>query len=156
MGRAAIVLAITLVSTPAWGQQRVKMSPKDIQKYGLKASVENTYAVYTFMEYKKLRLDLTRLQAVTKKLGLLEAKIPLLETKLKAVGKQAGTLKQDLQGCLKSRKRVTEKWKKCDLAHNLCQAGQWKPWVITAASIAVAIVGISLGAYYGDRYRKAK
>lgn len=156
MGRFAVILAIMLAPALAWGQHRVKVETKDVQKYSLPASLDSTYMIYTFVEYKALRLDLSRLEALSKKLGLLTKKIGLQETAIKLVNKRAATLQTDLKACVASRKRVTDKWKKCDLSNRLCQAGNWKPWLITAVAAAVAVVGISLGGYYGWKYSKVK
>lgn len=154
MGRVIAVGLIIFGATSTWAQKRVPMTSDDVRRFQLSPSLDNTYAVFTFSEYKKLRIDLSKLKIAADKLRIVEKQLTLTREQLKRTEEKAVTLAADLKSCGVSRKRITEKWSKCDLENRLCNAGSWKPWVITAVSIAVGIAGAIVGAYYGIKYRK--
>lgn len=160
MARFALIVIIVLTSLfvpfSVGAQHRVKMGSGDIAKYSLPKSLDSTYMLYTFLEYKKLQLDLAKLRIAANKLLFMESKVKALMVEVEATKTKAETLQKDLNDCLKSRKRLTKKWSGCDLKYRMCQAGSWKPWAITAAAIVVGIVGASLGGYYGWKYSKVK
>lgn len=153
MGRV-IAIGLILFSATAWAQKRVSMTSDDVRRFQLSPSLDNTYAVFTFSEYKKLRIDLSKLKVAADKLGIVEKQLSLTREQLKKTEEKAATLVTDLKSCEASRKRITKKWSTCDLENRLCNAGSWKPWVITAISIAVGIAGAIVGAYYGIKYKK--
>jgi hypothetical protein len=157
---AVVILTFTTILAmcphEAQAQHKTKVETEDVKKYKLPPSIQDIYMVYTFQEYKKVLASEKKLKRLKEKTQELGKAINLLKVKADAHKKQLKTYGKEVKQCKDSRKRITEKWKKCDLNYQLCKAGSWKPWVITAASILVAIVGTSLAGYYGYKYKKAK
>lgn len=150
----ALLVCLSPVTTQA--QHKARLDPETIQRDNLPPSLDGIYVVYSFEEYKENLVDEARVKGLTKKVELLQKKGKLLKLQLTKLEEKASTLEKDLKSVEASRKRVTGKWKKCDISNRLCQAGSWKPWIIAAAALVVGVVGASVGVYYGWKYSKTK
>jgi len=159
MGRLAAIIAFLVAfftGSIAWPQHKVTLTKEEVKKYKLPESSKDTYMVYSFKEYKGLKKDLKKLESFNKQIKLLQDENKILQENISKSKKIKLTLEADLNSCVKSRKRLFDKWEDCDEKLQYCKAGSWKPWIYTAVAAAVAVVGTSLAVYYGYKYNKAK
>lgn len=146
-------LLILLFSFPAYGQTVVKISKEDQKKYGLKKTVNDKYLIYTHEETKKIRKTEDSLASCKKARADLASKILKRDAQLKAARATIDKEKENISILKKRGERLTKKYHKC-LDDKAAVNTDWKPWLITAASLAVAIAGFSTGAYYMYKYEK--
>jgi hypothetical protein len=152
---AILLSALLFVLCPSRSraQTKVTFTKAEVKQHKLSPSVQDTYMVYTFTEHKGVLFVLLQHKQLKLKTDKMAKVIDLLKLNLEGRKKQIDLFGKELKQCNDSRKRITDKWKKTDKDLQMSKAGSWKPWVITAASILVAIVGVSFGGYY---YKKAK
>jgi hypothetical protein len=140
-------LLILLFSFPVYAQTQVKISKEDQKKYGLKKTVDDTYLIYTFDEAKDIKKKDAKLEACTKKVEVLKKEVDLRGTQVKAA-RAALEKVQENNLLLEQRSiRLTKKYHEC-LDEKAAIGTDWVPWLITAASIAVALAGWGTAGYY--------
>lgn len=142
-----------LIALLVLGQTQVTIDEETQKELGLKPSVENTYMVYTFDEYKEVLKSMAELNALRLKVPLLQKQIDVHKIQVELKREIIQSKDTAITTLMARGERLTTKYERCLDDRAKLEGGSLWPWLGMGAAIAVSLATSIAATYYISKSR---